>query len=187
MIKNADHPRADLMIEQFGGEATVQEVSVVEQLRGIRLLVLDFDGVLTDNRVLVSDDGHESVWCSRADGMGIARLKERGIEVIVLSSETNRVVRVRCEKLDIQFVQGTDQKLKNLREFASGRELAAGEIAFVGNDVNDLECMNWVGLSIAVADAEPPVIEIAMLKTERLGGYGAVREVAELIIEAGQD
>lgn len=185
LVQNEDDHCVDLMSVQTDGEANVQHESVLERLTGIRLLVLDFDGVLTDNRVLVSEDGHESVWCSRADGMGIARLKEAGVEVIVISTETNRVVQVRCEKLGIPFVQGTYQKLKDLREFASGMELAAGEIAFVGNDVNDLECMNWVGMPIAVADAEPVVIEVALLKTERLGGYGAVREVAEWIIEAG--
>jgi 3-deoxy-D-manno-octulosonate 8-phosphate phosphatase (KDO 8-P phosphatase) len=151
----------------------------------IRLLVLDFDGVLTDNRVLVSQDGTEAVWCHRGDGWGIARLKERGaVTIMVISTEANRVVEARCRKLGLDFIQACDDKLAALRRVAEQMGLGADQVAYVGNDVNDLECLRWVGTPIVVADAEPEVHEIARLVTARRGGYGAVREVADWLIAA---
>jgi YrbI family 3-deoxy-D-manno-octulosonate 8-phosphate phosphatase len=154
-------------------------------LEAIRLLVLDFDGVLTDNRVLVSQDGAEAVWCHRGDGWGIARLKERGtVAIIVISTEANRVVEARCRKLGIEFIQGCDDKLTALRVVAERMKLSPNQVAYVGNDVNDLECLRWVGTPIVVADAMPEVHEAARLVTSRPGGYGAVREVADWLVAA---
>ncbi len=153
-------------------------------LAGIRLLVLDFDGVMTDNRVLVSQDGTESVLCHRGDGWGIARLKERGVVIMVISTETNRVVEARCRKLGLEHIQSCDDKLTELKRVAERLGLRADQIAYVGNDVNDLECMNWVGAAIAVADSMPEVHRVANLVTTRLGGYGAVREVTDWLIAA---
>ncbi len=148
----------------------------------IKLLILDFDGVLTDNRVLVNQEGSEAVWCNRGDGWGIARLKEIGIEILVLSTETNKVVNARCQKLKIDCIHGCDNKLAALQEIATQRSLKLEEIAYVGNDVNDLACMRHVGMPIAVADAVPEIKNISSLVTSRPGGYGAVREVADLIL-----
>jgi YrbI family 3-deoxy-D-manno-octulosonate 8-phosphate phosphatase len=153
-------------------------------LEAIRLLVLDFDGVLTDNRVLVSQDGAEAVWCHRGDGWGIARLKERGMRIVVISTEANPVVGARCRKLGLDFVQACDDKLSALRELAGSLGLGPEQIAYVGNDVNDLDCLRWVGTPIVVADAMPEVHEVARLVTSRPGGYGAVREVADWLIVA---
>lgn len=153
-------------------------------LAGIRLLVLDFDGVMTDNRVMVDQEGKEAVWCHRSDGWGIARLKEAGIEVIVLSMETNPVVAARCRKLGIECIQGCNNKLAVLQEIAQQRSLEPVQIAYVGNDVNDLGCMRWVGIPIAVADAVPEVRAISSLVTTRSGGQGAVGEVATWILSA---
>jgi YrbI family 3-deoxy-D-manno-octulosonate 8-phosphate phosphatase len=151
----------------------------------IRLLVLDFDGVLTDNRVLVSQDGTEAVWCHRGDGWGIARLKERGtVAIIVISTEANRVVEARCRKLGIEFIQGCDDKLTALQLIAERMKLTPNQVAYVGNDVNDLDCLRWVGTPIVVADAMPEVHEVARLVTRRPGGYGAVREVTDWLIAA---
>ena len=154
-------------------------------LRAIELLVLDFDGVMTDNRVLVHEDGTEGVWCNRADGWGIEQLKARtDIEVLVLSTERNPVVASRCRKLGIDFTQASADKGSALRELADGRGLEASQIAYVGNDVNDLACLQWVGLPIAVADSSPEVLEVAEIITEKNGGYGAVREVCDLLLDA---
>ena len=153
-----------------------------EELARVRLLVLDFDGVLTDNRVMVREDGSEAVACHRGDGWGIARLREAGVSIIVLSTETNGVVRARCDKLRLDCIQGCDDKLGTLQALARERGIAAAEIAYVGNDVNDLPCLRWVGLPIVVADAEPEARSAARLVTTRAGGRGAVREVAEWML-----
>ncbi len=126
-------------------------------LSATRLLVLDFDGVMTDNRVLVSQDGAESVWCHRGDGWGIAELKRHGVDVLVISTEVNRVVEARCRKLGIASIQACDDKLGALERVALEKHVGRHEVAYVGNDVNDLDCLRWVGVPIAVADAVPEV------------------------------
>lgn len=154
----------------------------IPDLSGIALLVLDFDGVLTDNRVLVDQEGREAVLCHRGDGWGLARLREAGIEVIVLSTEKNRVVTARCTKLGLPCEQACDDKLAALQRLAAKRSLRPAQIAFMGNDVNDLSGMQWAGLAIAVADAVPQVCRVAHYVTARRGGAGAVREVCDLML-----
>jgi YrbI family 3-deoxy-D-manno-octulosonate 8-phosphate phosphatase len=156
------------------------------QLAGIDLLVLDFDGVLTDDRVLVDQDGREAVFCHRGDGWGIARLREAGVDIIVISTETNPVVTARCRKLQIDAIQSCQDKLPTLQQVARTRGVAASRIAYVGNDVNDLPCLGWVGTPIAVADAAPDVRAACRHVTSRPGGRGAVREVADWILAARQ-
>ena len=153
-------------------------------LEDIRLLVLDFDGVLTDDRVWVSQDGTETVACHRGDGLGIEFLKRIGVDVAVLSKETNPVVRTRCHKLGIECHQGEDEKLETLRVIAASRGLAPPQIAYVGNDVNDLDCVRWAGWGVAVAGANHHLTTAADWTTQRHGGHGAVREVCDLILEA---
>ncbi len=151
-------------------------------LADIRLLVLDFDGVMTDNRVLVGQDGTEAVMCHRGDGLGIKMLKEAGIEAIVLSTEENPVVSARCTKLQIQCVQGCNDKLTCLRRLAEQRGLKPHEVAFVGNDINDRAALDWAGVSIAPADAETAAKDAARLVTASKGGHGVVREIADWLI-----
>jgi YrbI family 3-deoxy-D-manno-octulosonate 8-phosphate phosphatase len=155
-------------------------------LVGIDLLVLDFDGVLTDDRVLVDQHGHEAVFCHRGDGWGLARLRDAGVGIMVLSAETNPVVSARCKKLKIEAVQSCDDKLAALQQIARARGIAPGRIAYVGNDVNDLACLAWVGTPIAVADAAPDVRAACRHVTTRPGGHGAVREVCNWILTARQ-
>jgi YrbI family 3-deoxy-D-manno-octulosonate 8-phosphate phosphatase len=151
-------------------------------LSAIKLLVLDFDGVMTDNRVLVDQDGVEGVFCNRADGWGIARVKEAGVEVIVISTEPNPVVAARCRKLNIECVQDSANKLEALTQIMTQRGLTRDQVAYVGNDVNDLEAMGAVGVPIAVGDAVPEVRRIAALVTSKMGGDGAVREVCDWLL-----
>jgi YrbI family 3-deoxy-D-manno-octulosonate 8-phosphate phosphatase len=139
---------------------------------------------MTDNRVLVHQSGDEAVWCHRGDGWGVARLREAGFEVLVLSMEANQVVSARCRKLTVEAVQGCDDKLTALRALARERGFTPPQIAYVGNDVNDLPCMGWVDWPIAVADAVPEVQAIARWVTHQPGGHGAVREVAERLLSA---
>ena len=160
-------------------------VPLNEKLRRIKLLILDFDGVLTDNRVLVTQNKTEAVLCHRGDGWGIARLQETGVEILVLSTEPNSVVLARCNKLNIDCIHGCNDKPKALQKLAQTRSLSLDEIGYVGNDVNDLGCMQQVGVPIAVADAIPEIKAIACYITTQPGGYGAVREVADRLLAAG--
>lgn len=181
-IFQIDEPSDLELMEKLAGLRTSPPAG--PELAAIRLLVLDFDGVMTDNRVLVAQDGTEAVLCHRGDGWGIARLKERGVTIVVISTEVNRVVEARCRKLGLDFVQACDDKLSELKRLAGRLGLGPGQVAYVGNDVNDLECLGWVGMPIIVADAMPEVRGVARLVTSRPGGYGAVREVADWLIAA---
>jgi N-acylneuraminate cytidylyltransferase len=152
------------------------------ELHDIRLLALDFDGVMTDNRVLTDQDGREAVWANRGDGWGIARVREAGVQVLVISTEENPVVAARCRKLQIEALHGCADKLLALQEIARQRNLGASEIAYIGNDVNDLDCLRWVGAAFVVADSVPAVRAVARHVTRAPGGHGAVREVCDMIL-----
>lgn len=148
----------------------------------VRLVVLDFDGVLTDNRVWTDSDGREMVAADRGDGWGLARLRERGIEVVVLSTETNPVVAARCRKLDLPCVQGSTDKARSLRTLLAERKIDPGQAIYLGNDANDVPCFPMVGWALAVADAHPSARTQADRVLSRPGGHGAVREVCDLLI-----
>jgi N-acylneuraminate cytidylyltransferase len=148
----------------------------------VRLLALDFDGVLTDDRVWVSEEGLESVAAHRGDGFGIGRLKEHGVEVVVISLESNPVVAARCRKLGITSYQGITDKAGQLQSVLRERSVPAESTVYIGNDVNDLPCFPLVGFAAAVADARPEVRAAADLCLSRPGGQGAVREMCDLII-----
>ncbi len=156
----------------------------LRQLRSVRLVVFDFDGVFTDNRVLVMEDGREAVLCTRADGLGLQLLRRAGVECVVLSTETNPVVEARCRKLGLPCVQGQWNKVEALERLLAERGFSAREVAYVGNDVNDLECLERVGVPISVADAHPTAKAVAQLVTTRKGGDGAVREICEWLLAA---
>jgi YrbI family 3-deoxy-D-manno-octulosonate 8-phosphate phosphatase len=151
--------------------------------RPIELLVLDFDGVLTDNRVWTLDDGREAVACDRADGLGLSRLRQRGIPVVVLSTEINPVASARCRKLGIECLQGLgDNKLSALNNLLEARAIDPQHVIYVGNDVNDVECMKAMGTGVAVADAHPDVRAVAYLVLSREGGRAAVRELCDILM-----
>jgi 3-deoxy-D-manno-octulosonate 8-phosphate phosphatase (KDO 8-P phosphatase) len=147
---------------------------------GTRLIAFDFDGVFTDNSVYVFDDGSEAVRCSRADGLGLRKLEAAGLQTVVISTETNPIVGVRCRKLGIRYVQGCSDKLAALEAVLAETGLSLHQAAFVGNDLNDLACLSRVGLPIIVQDAYPEVVPVAYYQTRRCGGNGAVREVCDL-------
>ncbi|MGA9347281.1 MAG: acylneuraminate cytidylyltransferase [Anaerolineae bacterium] len=149
----------------------------------ISALVLDFDGVFTDNRVLVLDDGREAVFCNRSDGLGLARVRDLRIPVLVLSSEENPVVLARCRKLALECLHHVRDKRTALSEWLQERGLDAVHVVFVGNDVNDLPCMEFVGCSLAVSDAHSSVRAVASLVLSAPGGRGAIREICDLICE----
>ena len=156
----------------------------VRFLQRIRLIVFDFDGVFTDNGVLVGEDGAEFVLCNRADGLGVTHLRRQGVECMVLSTETNAVVSKRCEKLKLEYCQGISDKWPALKEILKEKRIDPADVAYVGNDINDLDCMKNVGVAICVADAYPEVKSAAHFVTSRPGGKGAVREICDLIMRA---
>lgn len=151
----------------------------------VGLLVLDFDGVMTDNRVWVDGQGRESVAAHRGDGWGLARLREAGVEVIVLSTETDPVVAARCGKLGLPVLQGLADKGAALQDLLRDREMEPGRVVYLGNDVNDLPCFPLVGCAVVVADAHPAATAQADLVLGRAGGQGAVRELCDLLVERG--
>ena len=151
-------------------------------VRNIRLVVFDFDGVFTDNRVLVGEDGREFVFCNRGDGLGLGYLRQSGVDCLVLSLETNPVVAKRCEKLKLEYYQGCADKWALLQRILREKGIDRSRVAYVGNDINDLACMEQVGLAICVADAYPAVKSAARLVTRRRGGEGAVREICDLLL-----
>jgi N-acylneuraminate cytidylyltransferase len=154
----------------------------LENLRP-NLLVLDFDGVLTDDRVYVNQHGEESVAAHRGDGMGISLLKKNGIEVVILSTEKNPVVSARGKKLNVPVFQGITDKGSAIQQIMNERDMDPNEVIFVGNDINDLVCFPLVGLAVAVADAHPDLIREADLVLRKKGGQGAVRELCDQILE----
>lgn len=153
----------------------------------VDLVVLDFDGVLTDNRVWVNESGVESVAANRSDGWGIARLQQAGIQVLVLSTESNPTVEARCRKLGVPCIQGVADKGSELSRLLAEQAVDPTRAVFVGNDVNDVDCFPLVGCALAVADAHPAAKAQADLVLRRGGGFGAVRELADMLIEQGAD
>jgi YrbI family 3-deoxy-D-manno-octulosonate 8-phosphate phosphatase len=150
-------------------------------------VVTDFDGVHTDDRVTVAQDGTESVITNRSDGMGVRLLREAGVPVLILSTEANPVVTARARKLEVDVRQGLRDKAAALTEWAEERGLPLDRIAYLGNDVNDLSCLALVGWPIAVADAHPLVRSAARVVLTRRGGDGAVRELAELAMPTDKE
>ncbi|HTX92033.1 MAG TPA: acylneuraminate cytidylyltransferase [Anaerolineales bacterium] len=149
----------------------------------VELLLLDFDGVLTDNRVWVDENGREMVAANRSDSLGINQLRQAGVETMVISMETNPVVAARCRKMKIACIQGENDKASALTNLLKERKIDASRVVYLGNDVNDLPCFPLVGWAVAVADALPQVVRLADHVLARPGGHAAVRELCDLILD----
>jgi N-acylneuraminate cytidylyltransferase len=152
----------------------------------IDLLVLDFDGVLTDNRVWVDQDGHEMVAANRSDSLGVNMLRQAGVETVVISKETNPVVAARCRKMEVDCIQGENDKETALKKLLAERGVDPGHVVYCGNDANDLPCFPLVGWAVAVADSVPEVVRKVDFVLTQPGGHGAVRELCGLILSANQ-
>lgn len=156
-----------------------------KSLAGIRLVAFDVDGVLTDGRFYLSNDGIESKAFSTQDGYGIRRLIQTGITVAIISGRSSSAVDQRMQDLGVEHVfQGCKDKVAVFEELTAALGITADEGAFVGDDVPDLPLLQKVGFSIAVANAVSTVREQCDYTTLADGGYGAVREVCDLIIAA---
>ncbi|MCG2621796.1 acylneuraminate cytidylyltransferase, partial [Arthrobacter sp. I2-34] len=166
--------------------ALVRAMAPEPQPAGIDVdaLVMDFDGVHTDDHAFVNAEGEEFVRVDRGDGMGVARLRKAGVPQLIISTETNQVVTARARKLGIDVVQDVADKAATINAWMRACRLDPARVAFVGNDVNDLPAMGAVGWPVAVADARPEVRAAARVVLEHNGGQGAVREICERILSA---
>lgn len=151
----------------------------------IKLIISDFDGVLTDNRVIVSETGQEYVCVSRADGQAVHLLRNMGMELVILSTETNGVVSKRADKMGVSCIQAVADKAECIRSYCSEKNISLSQIAYIGNDVNDYEAMKLAAIKVAPQDAYDVVKKIADYVTEAKGGYGVVRELVSIIKKSG--
>ncbi len=150
----------------------------------VSYLIMDFDGVMTDDMVYTDQDGRESVRCSRSDGYGLGLLRQNsGVHVMILSRETNPVVNSRGRKLDIEVFQSVYQKDQTVQALLAERDVDVNEVVFIGNDLTDLVVLPYVGFFACPADAHPQVLRQADLVLNHAGGQGAVRELVEIILE----
>jgi YrbI family 3-deoxy-D-manno-octulosonate 8-phosphate phosphatase len=179
-----DWARAEWLVA-FGGLEMVWPGRAKRPMpQKIDLLVLDFDGVLTDNRVWVSEDGYEMVAANRGDSLIMSKLMRAGTDVVILSSEVNPVVAARARKMQVEAIHGVglEDKAAVLQNLLKERKIDPTCVVYVGNDINDLPCFDEVGWAVAVADAQPEVLRAADFVTSKTGGHGAVREVCDLIL-----
>lgn len=145
------------------------------------MIVSDFDGVMTDDRVLVDETGKESVYVSRADGQGINILRSVGIELVIISTEINEVVKKRADKLKVKCIHGVNDKAECMKRYCLENSIPLSNVAYIGNDVNDYDAMLLAGIKIVPQDAYEEVKSIADYVTKAKGGYGVIREIAGII------
>lgn len=151
-------------------------------LKEIDLIVYDFDGVMTDNKVIVSNDGIEFVICNKADGMAVQKIKELKIPQIILSSEYNSVVKARAAKLKIDSLPGQDNKLVALKKYCRTNGYNPRKTIYIGNDINDLEIMQFVACPLCPSDAHEKIKQIALIIFKAKGGEGVIRELYDLLL-----
>jgi len=150
--------------------------------KDVQLIVYDFDGVMTDNTVILREDGLESVIVNRSDGLGVSLFRKQSIPQLILSTETNPVVQARAKKLNLEVIGSSINKKADLCEYCRKRGYDIKKTLYVGNDLNDLEVMKIVGLPVAPADAHAKILEIALIITKARGGHGVIAELASIII-----
>jgi 3-deoxy-D-manno-octulosonate 8-phosphate phosphatase (KDO 8-P phosphatase) len=153
-------------------------------LDNITTVVCDFDGVLTNNSVFVSDEGHEYVSCSRSDGIGFDLMKKIGMNTFILSTEVSNIVQYRSRKMNVKAFNGVSNKKDFLINYCMEKTINIDSIAYIGNDLNDLDVMQMVGLKVCPADAWIEIINISDLVLKTKGGQGVVREFAAILRDA---
>lgn len=144
---------------------------------GVQLIIYDFDGVFTDNRVLVFADGKEAVFCNRCDGLAIKKIKQLGIPQLILSTESNPVVEARAKKLGLPVINNIEDKKLALLDYCKKEKCELQKVIYIGNDINDLGAMQSVGYPIATQDAHKTIKRIAKSILKTKGGDGVIREL----------
>lgn len=156
-----------------------------DRARAIRLLVLDVDGILTNGEIVYTSGGEEVKAFHIQDGLGIKLLQQNGIDVAIITGRRSPMVERRAAELGINdLIQGREDKLAALRVLCEQRGLSLGEVAYMGDDLPDLAAIRAAGLGVSVADAHPAVRDHAIFCTLRTGGRGAVRELADCLLQA---
>ena len=149
--------------------------------KDLKVLFIDFDGVLTNNKVIVNEQGIESVVCNRADSLYADLLKKKFfIEIIVISSEKNKVVKTRSEKMNLYCVQGIASKFDYINQYILDTKLDFKNLIYIGNDLNDFDAMKKCFLKICPSDSATEIIEISDIVLQTKGGDGILREVYEI-------
>lgn len=166
--------------------------SVIPDWGSVHTTVFDFDGVFTDNRVWIDQQGKESVRCDRRDGLAFDLLRlfikknEWSLNYFILSTETNPVVLSRANKLKIPCIQGVSNKAKYLRNYLEKSTKSREGLVYVGNDLNDLSAMQLAGFSVAPSDAHPLIQKQANLVFKQKGGDAFVRAFIEQLLRIDQ-
>lgn len=178
-----DWLRAEWLVQHGGLDLVTPGKESKRRLpRPLRLLVMDFDGVLTDNRVWVDENGHEMIAANRSDSLGLKHLRAAGVEALVLSTETNPVVSARCKKLGLPVLQAVEDKAAALTRLLAEKGIDPRQVVFMGNDLNDTPCFPLVGCAVVPADAQTAALQEADIILSRDGGHGAVRELCDMIL-----
>ena len=151
------------------------------KLSSLSLIVYDFDGVMTDNKVYVDQNGNEMVQVNRADGLGIAKIKKLGINQIIISTEKNPVVSARASNLGIQCLQAINNKKNALINYCKTNKIDLKQVAYVGNDINDKEAMEITGITFCPADSHKNIKTISNHVLNTNGGNGVIRELYDFI------
>jgi 3-deoxy-D-manno-octulosonate 8-phosphate phosphatase (KDO 8-P phosphatase) len=152
-------------------------------LKNIKLIVYDFDGVMTNNKVYMDQNGNEMVQVNRADGLGVAEIKKLGIEQMIISTETNPVVSTRAKKLGINCLQGIDNKKDALKDYCFENQIELTNVIYIGNDINDKDVMEIAGITFCPSDAHKSIINISDNALNTKGGDGVIRELLDLLKE----
>ena len=149
-----------------------------------KILFTDFDGCLTDDRVWLNQDGEEFVAANRKDGLAVKRLKNLGIQVVITSTETNKVVLARGNKMGVEVLQGLADKAESIDQYLNQKNLSWNDVWYIGNDVNDLGAIEKANLSISPADAVKKVRKTVDIVLKTNGGRGILSEIATEIEKA---
>lgn len=152
------------------------------KLEDLDAIVFDFDGVMTDDHVYVSEQGEESVKCFRGDGLAIDVLRKLGAILFIVSTETNKVVKQRAKKLKIPVIHGVFDKKQTLMDLSTKEKINLEKVLYVGNDINDYEAMKVCGYSACPSNSHPAIKGISDYILKRNGGSGAIRELVEDIL-----
>ncbi len=153
------------------------------KIDNFKVIVFDFDGVFTNNLALVDSDGKEYVLVNRADGLGVQFLKKKNLKLFIISSEKNKVVKMRSKKLNIECYYGVEDKVKILQQISKKINISLSKFIYVGNDINDLNAMKSCGLKLCPNDSHKEIKKISDIVLNTKGGGGITREIVEKIFK----
>ncbi len=152
-------------------------------LNDIKLIVYDFDGVFTDNKVILEENGTESVIVNRSDGLAVGLFKKMGMQQVILTTEKNKVAKARARKLGIEIKSGLEDKKAALMALCKTKGVLLRNVMYIGNDLNDLEAMKASGYPVAPDDAYAQVKKVAKIVTKTKGGDGVARELLDILLK----